>query len=56
MKKSYVSPVAERIEFSYSDQVVASNNPPSGSCGWNWYNYSGNYTGGCSKDYWGSAT
>ena len=53
MKKQYEAPVAEKIEFCYRDQVVAS--APSGECGWTWQNHDAELDGACQKDSYGSA-
>ena len=34
MKKSYITPDAEKIEFAYRGQVVASTSPAGGSSCW----------------------
>ena len=43
MKKTYATPVAEKIEFRYSDQVIASGL----SCTQNWFGYGNALTAGC---------
>ena len=43
MKKTYTTPVAEKIEFSYRNQVVASGT----SCTQNWVGYGDSLTSGC---------
>ena len=43
MKRTYVTPRAEKMEFNYSDNVVAS-----GQQGWTLREYINNYTG-CNK-------
>ena len=53
MKKQYEAPVAEKIEFCYRDQVVAS--VPSGECGWTWHDSEAGLGSSCQQDSYGSA-
>lgn len=46
MKKTYATPVAEKIEFRYRDQVVASGIPGL-SCTQDWLGFSDSATAGC---------
>lgn len=45
MKKTYSTPVAEKIEFRYSDQVVAASGT---TCTQTWFGFSDGLTSGCS--------
>lgn len=36
MKKTYTTPVAEKIAFRYNDQIAQSSNIPSLTCTQNW--------------------
>ncbi len=47
MKKAYVTPVAEKIEFRYSDQVAAQSIGGT-SCTQNWWGFGDDQTSGCS--------
>lgn len=46
MKKTYETPTAEKIEFRYRDQVVASIGGT--SCTQNWFGFGDSSTSGCS--------
>ncbi len=46
MKKTYETPVAEKIEFRYNDQVVASGT----SCTQIWYGYGDFITPNCTHE------
>lgn len=45
MKKTYATPVAEKIEFRYSDQIAASGGL---TCTQVWLGYGDSLTSGCS--------
>ncbi len=45
MKKAYVNPVAEKIEFRYREQVTASIGGT--SCTQNWLGFGDSATAGC---------
>ncbi len=50
MKKTYSTPVAEKIEFRYNEQVAAAATTSGLTCTQVWLGYGDSLTSGCSHE------